>query len=273
MEILKIPCINLSIYEIILNMEENNPPVNPNPPPSPVPPVQTRHTSMILLIIVVLAVGILGFLIGRSTFLMQYAPPTESSPTLEAMTPSPTPDPTANWKTYTINSLNLSFKLPPELSQYGELEEKVQAGEKGTLFCITFSQDAPWCGGRRFGIGMISNDYDAGRETRFTDTNGYEVENGKYYYLGIDKSGQKYEIPQSLAKEITTTSGVKMLRVRGANATGSSFALPGTPGEGFIGALINLSNPTYPGAAIQMELNETLTENLFDQILSTFQIF
>ncbi|MDP1722207.1 MAG: hypothetical protein Q8L37_03280 [Candidatus Gottesmanbacteria bacterium] len=274
------------------------------PPPLPVP-----HPSKLKWLLGGLSILILGILAGYaatnvlSQSKKQVATPPKNSPSTFSTLSSPTPlpaglsaealakveasakgdDPTSNWKRYLVKTVNLEFKLPPTFNSYGDLMEKIEPGEKGTLLCITFPTSSSYhfinpifaggtgCQIHKFGLGTISVDYEAGRGGSFTDVLGYVIKNGKYY--GRQVGNSVFELPPLLTTPMNNSNGMQILKIIGKNETSGEWRGPvgGTPGDGKIGAILNTKNPLYPGIAIEMELNSTLTEGLFDQILSTFQ--
>lgn len=192
------------------------------------------------------------------------------------------PPTTSNWKTYTLKTIGLEFKLPPVFDNYGEMKEEIMPGEKGTQLCMTFAKKSSLLivkpvfagGGCRinyFGLGAVSLDYEAGREGAFTDLLGFIKQDGKYY--AKQNLDRKVEIPANLVKEVRSQFGVQVLKITGKNYTTGEWrgAMAGTPGDGRIGALVNTTNALYPGIAIEMELSESLTEEVFDQILSSLR--
>jgi len=62
----------------------------------------------------VVLVGIIGFLLGKSFSQPKTSPPpiSQVSPSPTPENPTPTPDPTANWKTYTNEKYGYTFKYP-----------------------------------------------------------------------------------------------------------------------------------------------------------------
>ncbi len=198
--------------------------------------------------------------------------------------PTPTPDPAANWKIYTIEKFGIQFKIPEQLSTLGDLDIKECAGEKGMEFSATLPSNKSsgslisivYAGGgcaahNLFSIGTVSSDYEAGRSKRFTDTNGYYSKTGTYYCVG-PSAVRNDEIPSHLVKEIVSKNGVPLLRIIGEDESYGTWPKLCTPGSGKIGAFVNLSNnKTFPGIALQMDLTDQLSENLFDQILSTIK--
>lgn len=189
----------------------------------------------------------------------------------------------SDWKAYFLKTVALEFKLPPLFINYGEMTEEIRPGEKGTLLCMTFPKKSSFflvktvlagssfCNINYFGLGTVSPDFEEGRGGGFTDLLGFTVENGKY--LARQNLDRKFEIPLDLVKEVRSRYGVQVLKIKGKNSVDGEWRGPvgGTPGDGKIGALINTTNTLYPGLAIEMELNENLTEELFDKILSTLR--
>ncbi len=188
---------------------------------------------------------------------------------------------TKGWTTHTLSKINLEFKLPPEFDQLGRLNEGVVAGEKGEVYCAAFSPKTSFlirnvyaggigCNVSSFGIGAASKDFEVGRSIFFTDYRGYTIKNGSYW-TGLGEDWQA-EIRKDLVKEMTNPYGVKILRVVGQDKDNSPFPVAGTPGEGWVGAIINLPNgANYPGAIVQMKLTDIYTLELFDKVLSTFK--
>lgn len=188
---------------------------------------------------------------------------------------------TKGWTTHTLSKINLEFKLPPEFNQLGKLDERVVAGQKGEVYCAAFLPKTSFlirnvyaggigCNVFSFGIGAASEDFEVGRSTFFTDYRGYTIKDGKYW-TGLGDDWQ-VEIKKDLVKEMTSPYGVKILRIVGQGKENSPFPVPGTPGEGWVGAIINLpNNADYPGAIVQMKLTDVYTLELFDKVLSTFK--
>jgi hypothetical protein len=253
----------------------------------PVPPTSASKKSTLLVIsiivILLLFFGLGGIALGKYLYGPKtiIPPPSSITATPPVTLSSPTSEPTADWKSYTIKALNLSFKLPPFFNTLGEMQENVNPGEKGTYLCMTFARNKTtfidrafaggfYCNVYKFGLGTTSVDFEAGREAGFTDLQGYVFENGVYYAKLL---GKKFDIPSDLVKKIENPNGIIIIRIMGKKSTDEEWQGPlaGTPGEGNIGALINTGNSTYPGLAVQMELNKDLTEDVFDRILSTFK--
>ena len=193
------------------------------------------------------------------------------------------PPTTSNGKTYILKTIGLEFKLPPVFDSYGEMKEEIRPGEKGTQLCMTFAKKSSllivkpvfaggsFCRINYFGLGTVSSDYEAGRSGGFTDLLGFIKQDGKYY--AKQNLDRKFEIPANLVKEVRSQFGVQVLKITGKNSTTGEWQGPiaGTPGDGRIGALVNTTNALYPGIAIEMELSESLTEEVFDQILSSLR--
>jgi hypothetical protein len=264
---------------------------NPISQTGPIPEKpKLNYWIMSVVTLVLLIVGFTGGYAYKSKSEKQ--PPYTSQPTPSNYiymqpTSKPTvteqPSGTSNWKAYTLKTVNLEFKLPPVFNSYGEMKEEIKPEEKGTQLCMTFAKKTSFllvkpvfagysgCSINYFGFGTVSPDAEAGRSGGFTDLLGYTIENGKYYARrNLDR---KFEIPANLVKEIRSQYGVQVLKITGKDSTTGEWQGPigGTPGDGRIGALVNTTSTIYPGVAIEMELGGNLTEEVFDQILSTLR--
>lgn len=71
---------------------------------------------VIFLVLAVLGLGRYVFLGKKENKTIMQNPRTSVSPTI--VQPSPVPDPTANWKTYTNTSLGFNLKYPAEWVNY-----------------------------------------------------------------------------------------------------------------------------------------------------------
>lgn len=180
--------------------------------------------------------------------------------------PCPSSNPDSTWRTHHIKTLNLEFRLPQILNYKNEPKEILIPGEKGTYLYYGYSMVED-----RFGIGATFKDYQEGREGGFLYLQGYAKVNNEYSARSV--MNKKWKIPSNLVEEIQNKNGVKILIITGTNHNGefSSWPLEGTPGKGWIGALINTNNDSYPGLAIAMELTDKYDERLFKEILSTFK--
>jgi|GEM_PF-2227550 len=254
------------------------------------PPIPQPHSSKKLLVLGFVAViGLLALLAGAYTFGLQkvtIAPPTAQLAPVKTQI-SPTTDPTASWSSYTISTVGLSFKLSPTLSSLGKWSETKEEGDTGSVLCFhippkttgfipkAYAGGAGICSSSDsvpFTIGGSSTNFSAGRGGAFTDYQGFEEQNGKYYALFV-KGSAKNQIPSHLVVPVENPNGVEILKVKGENIDNpeSSFPQPGSPGGGNIGAHINTKSATYPGIAVFLKLNQGLSEKEFDQILSTFK--
>jgi|GEM_PF-737824 len=238
------------------------------------------------ILVVILTVGLLiSISIGGYFFYQNQQLQKQNLTKTETTTPSVAKDKTANWRTHTVKTISLEFKLPPSFDKYGDFSETSYPGQKGSELCATFpsqstfnfikpvSAGGNFCYISIFGLATTSLDYMAGRGGSFSDLQGYTFENNKYFAKLNQNVDKKFEIPSNLAKELTSDYGIKILRVIGKNSTSGEWQGPisGTPGDGSIGAILNTTNKTYPGITIVMNLKDGLDENTFDQILSTFK--
>lgn len=221
--------------------------------------------------ILVLTVAGGAFYLGRSTIQKSSPNPVDTS-----QTPQSVPDSTpiisrVPWRTYTIKSLGLTYDLPPEVTSLGELQEFIVPGQIGTQIFIS-TENSKVVSDKRFLMGTTSVDYMAGRGGMFIDLQGFKKENGKYYAKFVHN--QTIELSNDLVNEVKNSNGLDVIKIKGRNYdSGEAQGIPvtGTPGQGKIGALININKPPYQGLAVQMDLTQNLTEQLFDRILSTFK--
>ncbi len=216
--------------------------------------------------------GLIAVLFLTSTYLLLSRNTLTPAPS-STMYPTPTittSSETADWKTYTLKSVGLTYKLPPEAVALGELQEFVVPGQKGTQVFVS-RENSKIISDKEMVMGTTSIDYDAGRGGMFIDLQGFTKENGKYYARFVQ--GKTFDLSSETTTEILNPNGLEILKIKGSNFEEETEGLPvaGTPGKGKIGALININRPPYQGFAVQMDLKTNLTEQLFDQILSTFK--
>jgi len=235
-------------------------------------PQQPRYSTLPWVIgAALLGAGVvIGFLVAW--FILPQTQITPSPSPIASATPAPTTDPTANWETYTVRTVGLEFKLPNGLKENSPFEEMVRPGDTGKYLCATFNASTMFsaCTPNSFGIGTTSPNFTAGRGGVFLDFLGFRVKDGKYYAKFL--SNTESEIPKELVKEINNSQGVKILRIVGRDQTGEAGPILGSLGEGYVGALLNISNhPDFTGLAVIMKLGNVTTIDLFDQILSTFK--
>lgn len=194
---------------------------------------------------------------------------------------TPTPDLTADWKVFKNEEYGFEFKYPDRL----RIEENKYQGEQGYAYCLNFKKNlsvkffsvqnvyagAAGCYFEDFGIGGISTDFEAGRSGGFTDTRGYRKEDDRIIFKFAGT--KEYEIPQELVKQVFTNSNqVKIVVVEGESYEDSPFPVMGTPGDGYLGALINTKHPYLTGLAIvYSKTTSLLSEEEFNLMLSTLK--
>jgi len=194
---------------------------------------------------------------------------------------------TETWETYTIKEVGVSFQLPSQITQKGNLitlERK--SPEMGYVLCFTYEKDnkplvintneylAKCNSDSEFTAGTTSIDFTAGREGDLLDSQGYgylpkkENDSRQYYYEKLNLN-RKSEIYEDSVNEVINPQKVSILKVYGIDSyKWGSRAF----GKGKVGAIINIShNPRYTGLVFQMKLDDNLTLALFDQILSTLK--
>ncbi|MBM3209669.1 hypothetical protein FJZ40_05290, partial [Candidatus Shapirobacteria bacterium] len=258
-------------------MEENNlqaqPPIVTEPKP-----VRSWLKIVLFVALGVILVGGLvfaGIQIGKiSNLKSQIAKPQLKTQNQEI----PTLNPINSWKTFRIDTLNIEFKLPPQISNKN-WEEKLLNGDRGKMLCfqVTEANDdllsrMVACGSRLYGtltMGGPSVNYTYGREGGFMDLQGFEKIGDKYYTHVVNN--RKFEIPRELVSNFDSPNGLAIIKIRGEQDDTGDFPVQGTPGEGYLGAIINTGNPTYPGLSIVLILDKDISEETFDQILSTFK--
>lgn len=262
---------------------KENPTVSPPTLVASETPKQKSKLMPILLIVLILVLLGAGGVYAYKNFFVKVPEPT----TTPVSTPESTPDPTADWKTYKDPILGVEYKLPSKLILAKTSSIEV-AGETGTQYCsiyegglsvfikTVYAGGGP-CGGGIFTIGTVSKDYSAGREGGFGDYTGYVEVNGKYNAIFVNTIGSGY-IPTNLVKEVTNDHGLTYLRIVGENSPQDyggelrNVETPGTPGEGYMGALVNIQDDVkYRGFNIQMKVGSDSDIQIFDQILSTFK--
>jgi len=246
---------------------------------------QKGFSEIILILVIVVLVGVVGFFIYQNNQLKQEsdkpiisdvsesATETTTSPNATA-SPTKTSTPAADWKTYSVNEIGLTFKLPKSIDDSKVFEEAVRQGDTGSILCATFgaSEIHVACGHELFALGTTSQDFSAARGGSYLDHRGFSSVNGNYYAKSLGTNNSK--IPSELIQEITTSQGLTILRILGKNQTTGEYrgAVAGTPGEGNVGALVNFQgHPEFDGLAVFMTLSDSRTTELFDQILSTFE--
>ena len=256
-------------------------------------PKKNNFLVILLSILMLLALAIAGFFAYQTQKLAKelsefknqnLATPTSEPESTFPMYTEPN-SPIADWKTYKVNELGIEFKLPKQLGML-ENSGKEMAGDTGTQFCMSFVGSLSFsivkdvyagagpCGGGVFSLGTVSKDYSAGREGGFGDLSGY-IKDGVNYSARFVNGG-KFLLPPYLISESKNINGVTILRVVGeskmSDLIGMEMPTLGTPGKGYIGALINTSsNDKYSGFNVSMEIKTDKDEIIFDQILSTFK--
>lgn len=261
----------------------------PEPEPKIIPetPQSTGSNKIVLILTGIIFALLLVILAGASYFL--YFGKTKDvkkeivtpQPTLSQ--PTPTPDPTANWKTYSLTKIGMQFKIPLQMPLSEIIEETQLLPEvpavTGSMYCaygvrkslslisIAFAGGAMICSGRIndiFTIGGSSPDFSVEREGTFTDFQGFVEQDGKFYVRGVTNTLN--EIIGVSVEKVTNPNGVQILKVHGEKLEGP---YP-WPNEKQIGAIINTNNRTYRGVGFIANLSD-IDEKTFNQILSTFK--
>jgi hypothetical protein len=190
------------------------------------------------------------------------------------------------WETYTVKELHLSLKLPKSFKKYGEFKETTFGNDAGgTQVCATFTKQTSSvikqvfagissCVTNKFGIGTTSVEFSAPRESGFADGQGFKIQNGKFY--AKTPVNKEWEIPQELVTKVENSNGLEIIKVTGAKEYSAAMQMHveviGTPGKGKVGALVNTQDINYPGFTMEMELDDQLTEEVFDEILKSLHV-
>lgn len=258
---------------------ENNiqPPISATMPPQmPVEPIVSPNKPNLLVILLIIVEVVTLLIAGyfayqfsqlKKQLVTQPTPTPISNSVLPTTSPtasglvSPTPDVTANWKTYQLSQLKMNFKMPQQLNPSEELS-------------FTTSQN-----------NLYWNDSPSSL-TRLSATSTKSTFEGGFSYLygcvGYKKSGAGYkfltytnaeiDMSSELTKEMVNQNQVKYLVVKSdPNQTIEGMPPLGITEKGYIAAIINTNNSEYPALVIQMKLSSNNTESIFNQVLSTFK--
>ncbi len=240
---------------------------------------------------VILLVGLLiifgafvgGYHLGKKTnqepkSLVQEAVTTPGPPISTISTPANKNE----WTSYTIKKLNVEFRLPPELARkYGTLVEKETKGERGTELQIGFGNDS-----KSLKIASQSLEYTPFQEEYSEDEargiaggpgistpaifQGSKYENELFY--GLQPLGKLHELPRD---QVTMyhANGRDILKVKALFTDfGNVHQIFPEKTKKIWGIISGTGNQAYSGLTIEGILSDDLTEELFEQILSTFNI-
>lgn len=218
-----------------------------------------------------------------TTFLFYVKQKKTDAQNAQNQTEEETPVDTSNWKTYTNAQYNFSFKYPPTTI----LNERRERGTTGYQLCLEFSEtdqtsNSPLssqnnsCTWNNLVIGGIDKDFSAGREGSFLDTQGFRKEGDITYFKFVQNS--EFPIPRFAIKKIyTNPQNVEIAVINGLSpfneAEGAAMRLQGTPGEGYLGAIINVNDESLPGlAVVYKQESEKITKDDFSAIINSFTV-
>lgn len=261
-------------------MDENNqqPSRIPQKPPSffekLVDPTHSNSPYPVNLIIVLVVLIVIGLTLSIYPFIKTLSSTPKSAPTAQAqITPTPTADPIADWKTYSLKTLPISLKAPAIIDSFGTLVEGQEKVNSATRYCggylitlglvskptgCNFPDTSPLL------FGATSTDYS--QATKFLELQGFIKLNGRYF--ARISAGKTQEIPVNLVSEIKNKNGLSIIKI-----LGDDNAKIVTPGKGWVGALANIQTASFSGIALQVKSDyATQGGNMFDQILSTVKI-
>lgn len=148
---------------------------------------------------------------------------------------------TSNWSTYKSEELGFSFKYPAGL---GELEEFITPGNTGFKFTLTTKKKPS-----PLKFSGVTLDYQASRGGSFGDSQGYQVDDGKYYFIFTNNKLVEFgveEIVEAAIGDIIIIDPVSM-----------ENTLIG-PGRNNFGALVNIDSERFRGLSIWSNLEKSL---------------
>jgi len=267
--------------------DQNTPQVGQNPVSQPTQVLDKPKTNLTTIIVVAmvcsLVFGFGGYYLGRqSSGAVQSEIQSDTPTTLPTSVVYQTDMPNG-WKPYSILQLGLNFDLPPKVATLGAWSTEILPGDTGNNVCFHLNEKQSWlvksvhaggvgiCSGNNFTINAVSKDFTAGRGGAYGDLSGYVVKNNELY---VNKNNPATKsTPKELYEIKTNKNGVEYALFVGKNEQDGEWIGPvvGTPGDGYIGALINTNNANYPGVTVVMKLEGGFDKALLDSIMSTFK--
>jgi len=240
-------------------------------------PIKKKYPDKYVFFIGFLAISfMLAFIIGGIYFGKSKSSKQTSETNLKEqvkITAEELPDNPDKWKKYSLKTLGLEIKLPEELSKNGGWKEQTTpSSEEGSIVCFSNEKsEGAACQGEILFAGGTSTNFIEGREITFTDLQGFSKENSKFFIKTT--GGNRFELTNAKFRESNNSNGVEIIKILGENLTpeGSESPIGGTPGKGYLGAIINTKNSNYPGLSIQLKIDEGVSEYQFDQILESIK--
>jgi hypothetical protein len=211
-----------------------------------------------------------GFIIGKEK--SEKKQPTDNQLKQEKLSSDAIPDNPANWKVFKIKDINLEFKLPDKLTKKNDWQVYKINGNKGTIICFSNTKSESICDSDILVISSTSSDFEAGREALFSDLQGFSKNKDVYWVNSLNNN--KIELENIRFKQSPNENGLEIIKILGTSSSpeGEVSPVPGTPGEGYLGAVVNTKNSKYPGLIIKLNLKSELNEYEFDQILNSIKI-
>jgi hypothetical protein len=181
-----------------------------------------------------------------------------------------------NWNTYKISPAKFEFKLPESLAKQGGWQVYEIKGQTGSVVC--FSRTKPSakitkCGDSDIVIQGDSLNFNKPTDAGFGDLQGFTQKNGIYFTKL--PNGEDFSLASVKLREMKNENGVEILKILGENykeGAAKDHPIVGTPGEGYLGAVILTKNSKYPYLTIQIKLNENVSELEFDQMLESLKL-
>jgi hypothetical protein len=150
---------------------------------------------------------------------------------------------------------------------YGKLELAASKGPQGRFTALFKDNNKLFLGG-------ISKDYNASGTIDFLYTRGFEKRDDKYYL----KTVSRYKDYQIIPKKIISISGSEALLVDENSFPAEKASTTPTstpkfnPGQGNLGAIINLKSADFPGLAIWNQDAATLTPEKFEKLIKEIKL-
>lgn len=182
-----------------------------------------------------------------------------------ATTPKPTPlaiiSKLADWKVFSSNELNISFRYPTE---FKKAELNINPGDTGKIAYGTLQTCLDFYGcGLVMSFGGITSNFTAARESAVYESLRFMKKDGKYYVIGMDGKARLVS-PRSV---VVTNSGEEGLLFQGDGYQG-----PGGEPVTSRWLVFNLKSSDFQAVTFYNPSIEILSEEDFITIFKTLEI-
>lgn len=181
------------------------------------------------------------------------------------------PDNPRDWKAYKLNTLGLELKLPEKLSKNKNWQENETYSDGGPNICFSDNEPNPTCYGEVLTIVGSSTKSKKDTDVSFLKLQGF-VKNEAGYAVYVSPN-TLIPLKNIKIREYQNENGLKILKILGEDKISNNKSAPvvGTPGKGYLGAIVITNNPNYPALAIIYSLESDLNEYEFDQIMESIK--